>query len=217
MSAGESFWMLGHNMLDPIDNERALVAGLRKGDPDAQGQLLGLYGEPLIRFLVVVCRADLVEAEDLAVEALYRAIEHIENFAEKPTSGPHGFRNWLFTIARNLWRDHVRHESRIANTSVEDLAPLAPRLPSIESDDLSPTVQAVQEALAKLPDSQRLTLVLHYNGLQLKEVAEILGVKPGTARQWKRRGLAALAKTLIGNPALSYLVEQEATIEGKAP
>jgi RNA polymerase sigma factor (sigma-70 family) len=200
-----------------IGDVQALVASLRKGDPDAQGQLLNLYGEPLVRFLVTVCRTDLAEAEDLAIETLYRAIDHIDSFVEKPTSGPHSFRNWLFTIARNLWRDHMRREWRVANSTIEELDFLAPSLHElgVEPDTISPAVQAVREALTKLPDPQRLTLVLHYGGLQLKEVAQVLGVQPGMVRQWKRRGVAALAKLLREHPALFYLTGQGTNSSGE--
>ncbi len=200
-------------MLNKISDERTLVAGLRRGDPEAQVHLLNLYGDPLLRFLIFVCRADLVEAEDLAVEALNRAIDRIDSFVERPGASQHGFRNWLFTIARNLWRDSVRGRQPLVYT--EDLECLAAPPPDAEPDTTSPAVQAVREALRTLPDSHRLTLILHYGGLKLTEVAEILGARPGTVRQWKRRGMAALARLLKDHPALVHMTQETTTEVGE--
>jgi RNA polymerase sigma-70 factor (ECF subfamily) len=182
-------------------SEKSLLAGLRRGDPRAQEQLLDLYGEPLVRFLVYVCQVDVPEAEDIAIEALYKAIDRIDTFIERPETGQHGFRNWLFTIARNLWRDQMRRRPKLV--PIENLESLAAPLSKNEPAISSNTVQAVRQALRELPDSHRLTLVLHYGGLPLTEVAEILGARPGTVRQWKRRGLAKITRLLEAHPALT--------------
>jgi RNA polymerase sigma factor (sigma-70 family) len=185
------------------------VAGLRRGDPEAQVQLLNLYDGPLVRFLVHVCRVDVVEAEDVAVEALYRAIDRIDSFVEQPGVGQHGFRNWLFTIARNLWRDRMRRRQSLVR--IEDWESLTVPPPNTEPDTSSPTVEAVREALRELPDSHRLTLILHYGGLKLTEVAEILDARPGTVRQWKWRGITELTRLLKDHPALAHLKEETST------
>ena len=200
-------------MLNKTSNERTLVAGLRRGDPEAQVQLLDLYGEPLARFLVYVCRVDAVEAEDLAVEALYRAIDRIDSFVIRPGASQHSFRNWLFTIARNLWRDRMRRQQPLVH--IEDLDSLVSPSLDAEPDTTSPSIQALREALETLPDSHRLTLVLHYGGLKLSEVAEILGARAGTVRQWKRRGIAALAQVLRDHPALAHLTRETTTAPGE--
>ena len=83
-------------------NDRVLVAQLRRGDPEAQGWLLQRYGEPLVHFLIATVQTDPAEAEDIAIDTLYRAIERIDSFVERPGASPYSFRNWLFAIARNL-------------------------------------------------------------------------------------------------------------------
>lgn len=203
------------NAVNETGNELALVAGLRRGDAEAQGQLLSLYGEPLVRFLVAICHVDPVEAEDVAVEALYRAIDRIDSFVGRPDAGLHDFRNWLFTIARNLWRDRLRRQRRIAEAIGSEQGALVIGHPDDESVSDSPAAQAVREALSVLPESQRQTLVLHYGGSELQQVAEILGVPPGTVRQWKRRGIAALAEALRDHPALAYLSTDNTSIVGE--
>lgn len=190
-------------------DEQDLIAGLRRGDHQAQAALLDLYGEPLLRFLVAVCHVNIVEAEDLAVEALYRAIERIDAFTDRPGASRKAFRNWLFTIARNLWRDQLRRDKRLV--FIDDPSHLKAFPVNNEQSDNSRVIQVVREALKTLPSSQRETLLLHYGGLQLREVADILGEPAGTVRQWKRRGIAELTKILKSHPALSHLTDEEHT------
>src|SRR6266487_4160718 len=90
--------------------DQELIAGLRRGESQAQEQLLMRYGAPIIQFLMAVCRVNPDDAEDLAVETLYRAIEYIDSFTERPGASPNVFRNWLFTIARNHWRTSLRRQ-----------------------------------------------------------------------------------------------------------
>ena len=62
---------------------------------------------------------------------------------------------------------------------------------------LSEDRRQVLEALARLPYRRREVLVLrYYLGLSEAEIAEVLGVSPGTVKSTAARGLAALARTL---------------------
>ncbi len=55
----------------------------------------------------------------------------------------------------------------------------------------------LHEALATLPDRQRLVLVLRYlHDLPDPEIAEVVGCRPATVRTLAARGLAALRKDL---------------------
>lgn len=199
-------------MTEPTD-EQTLVAGLRRGDEDAHAYLLQYYAEPLKRFLVGLCNVDPVDAEDIAVEAMYRAVRHIDSFVDRPHAGPHSFRNWLFQIARNMWRSELRR--RIPTTPVDNIEQLVG--PSGDADGESPAILAVRDALANLPDHYRQTLLLHFGSsrLPLTKVADILDVPAGTARQWKQRGIKALAERLKNHPALAHLHQTSITTVGE--
>ena len=55
----------------------------------------------------------------------------------------------------------------------------------------------VLEALARLPDRRREVLILrYYLDLSESEIAEVLGISPGTVKSTAARGLAALARAL---------------------
>jgi DNA-directed RNA polymerase specialized sigma24 family protein len=102
------------------DSVKALVDDLKEGNQAAQEQLLARYGDMLLRFIVAVLKADQLEAEDIAVETLYRAIEKIDSF-EFRSGSPNGFRNWLFQIAKNNFRDRRRLEFELEPFDEETL------------------------------------------------------------------------------------------------
>jgi RNA polymerase sigma-70 factor (sigma-E family) len=61
--------------------------------------------------------------------------------------------------------------------------------------------EAIVAELAKLPRRQRTVLVLrYYEGLSDREIAELLGCRPGTVRSYAARALAVLRVELTAPP-----------------
>jgi RNA polymerase sigma-70 factor (ECF subfamily) len=94
---------------------------------------------------------------------------------------------WVYGIARNVWRDHARHRARDRTDplgdSVDAMVGAAPnpleRAQHAEESDL------IRCALMRLPEDQRLTLILrHWQGLSYEEIGEALGVPLGTVK-WR--------------------------------
>lgn len=198
-----------------LNDQDSLVQGLRQGDPEAQGMLLSQYGQEIIRFLIATCGTTTDESEDIAVETLYRAVLRIDSFILTPGSSTNALRNWLFTIARNHWRD--LHRRKIHTVSLPDDDRGIPGLLQLEtsSKEPSPLVLAVREGLAGLPERQRQTLILHYGGLDLSQVAAVLDAQPGTVRQWKRRGLQTLKLGLEQDPTVKKMLSGLTLTGGK--
>ena len=64
--------------------------------------------------------------------------------------------------------------------------------------------------LTKLPRRQRAVVVLrYYEGLSDREIADVLGCKPGTVRGHASRALAALRVELTGAPVQGPVVFKE--------
>jgi len=192
---------------EPVDDQ-TIVDGLLRGDPEAQIQLLQAYAEPLVRFLHYTYPVELADAEDIAVETLYKAVERINSFRGSSPSAQHQFRNWLFTIARNLWIDKTRKAPKTVLLAEDEFERVASK--SVAEDDVvaSPQIMVLRQALAELPEMQRLTLLLHYDGRKLTEIAEILNVSPGNVRQWKNRGLKTLSEQLQNHPVFADLAKE---------
>ena len=121
------------------------------------------------------------EAEDLVQEAFVRAYAAGSRFTrvENPEA-------WLRTTAVNLHRNRWR---KLRNfTRIKEKIPRPVDLPGMgEHID-------VVDALRRLPESQRVVLVLHYLAdRQVHQIAEELGIAEGTVKSRLSRGRDALA------------------------
>lgn len=174
------------------DEDAALVARFRAGDRDAFEGLARKYQRPLFFFLLRQVR-DRDEATELAQRTLVRAFQKIDGLREDGS-----FRAWLFRIAVNLSRNHVRDHARFVRDSLPDVA--APhRSPT---DDLARAEESarLRAAVAKLPEKQRLTLELRvYEDLSFREVADALGSNEGVAKVNFHHAVKKL-KHMLGEP-----------------
>ena len=142
------------------------------------------------------------QAEDIAQEVFLKAYE---NFAHLRTSSSAG--GWLKTVARNLSLNHIfRYRRRwrmFTELRREDSEEDEPEVEFAMPDDVLAGVEAdvrhglVEEALQRLPERQRLPLVLyHFEELSYEEIAQQLNVSLAKVKTDIFRARAALAKVL---------------------
>ncbi|MBC8069960.1 MAG: RNA polymerase sigma factor [Deltaproteobacteria bacterium] len=104
-------------------------------------------------------------------------------------------RPWIFTIALNLRRQHLRRLGRKPEQAFADDAP-APAAPR-EDPDRSLLGGVVHAALARLPEAQRDVIALHwFEGLSFREVAEVVGATQTAVKVRAHRGYAKLRAEL---------------------
>ena len=118
-------------------------------------------------------------AEGLAQETFLRAWRRRESLRE-----PDATRVWLFRIAANLWRDHLRRgRSPVARAGSLDAEASSPAPTPEHLIAEQETLQCVLEAVDSLPDRQREVLYLSAReGLPPREIAAILGISPTAAK-----------------------------------
>jgi RNA polymerase sigma-70 factor (ECF subfamily) len=145
---------------------------------------------PLLRYLAA--RAPSV-AEDVAAETWIAVARQLGLF----TGGEGAFRGWLFTIGRRRLIQHWREVGRRPATSV-DAETLVNR--GAPDDTAATAVAAVsaREAAAAIaaelpPDQADVVLLRILAGLDVDQVAEILGKRPGTVRVLQHKALRRLA------------------------
>ena len=98
------------------------------------------------------------------------------------------FRPWLYTVAMNAARDHLRRHRREEPTATLPDTPAEPA--PLPDPGLSRTVEA---ALAQLPANQREAIVLHrFEGFSFKQIAEMLGVTETAVKVRAHRGYERL-------------------------
>jgi RNA polymerase sigma-70 factor (ECF subfamily) len=151
--------------------------------------------------------ADAATAEDISQEVFLRAHAHWDDLQGSPTAG-----GWLRTVATNLSLNHLRRyrsrwrffsEMRPATDDSD-----APEVQFPAEETLfaalgqSERHARLQSELGKLPEHQRVPLVLHhFEELPYDEIARRLGVSLSKVKTDLHRGRAALARALVRNDA----------------
>ena len=125
-------------------------------------------------------------AAELAQEGLLRAFRAWGEVAGLERPGA-----WLRRVVTNLAIDERRRRSRRlparADLGVASVDPVEP-----EADDWL-------RAVRSLPDRQRAVIALHHvDGLPIAEVAEVLGIAPGTVKSSLDKARRKLARRLEG-------------------
>jgi len=148
---------------------------------------------PVRRYMYLQC-GTWHEAEDVAQEALLRAWRSRDSFDGRAEA-----RTWIFTIARNHWRDRLRRK--------RSRPQVQPMTEAMELPEASPTphaaaarselCEAVRLAVAALPAEQREALALREGqGLKFRQVAAVLEIPIATAKSRVRYALLKLADEL---------------------
>jgi RNA polymerase sigma-70 factor, ECF subfamily len=141
------------------------------------------------------------QAEDIAQEAFVKAFENFEQLRASPTAG-----GWLKTVTTHLALNHLTRYRRRwrffsemrSDAADEDSIPELP-LPDTLLADLDSEQQRVvlDEALKRLPEHQRVPLVLyHFEDLSYEEIARRLRVSLAKVKTDIRRARIALLPML---------------------
>src|ERR1700685_1187382 len=144
------------------------------------------------------------QAEDISQDVFIKAHEHFEMLSTSASAG-----GWLKTVATNLSLNHLqRYRNRWRFFSelggaADSQGDEAPAVDFAAPDTFFEEVNAeerrtwVEEALGKLPDHQRVPLVLfHFEDLPYDEIARRLGVSLAKVKTDILRARSALAKIL---------------------
>ena len=143
------------------------------------------------------------EAEDLAQETflrLHRA-NHLWDRQRVSHDGQHNIRGWLYRVASNLAYNALRGDGRRRRRQ-EETARQAIVMPRAEDDPAELVIraddrQAVRRALATLSQQQAQLLLLRHAGLSYRELAETLGVAPGSIGTLLARAEIAFEKSYL--------------------
>jgi RNA polymerase sigma-70 factor, ECF subfamily len=168
--------------------EQDLSVRAAGGDREALQALLREIARPLFTLSSHLCGAQ--DGRDATQEALERIVRSLDRF--DPQRG--AFRPWALSVARNVCRDRLRRrglERAAFDADGDEQTALAPsRAPDPERLALARAdAQALEAALATLPENMRAALVLfHFQEASYEEIASTLGVPIGTVMTWIFRG-----------------------------
>lgn len=164
-------------------------------DPSARSgppfvTLIDTHQHAVYRYLVR-CTGNEDDAQDLFQETFLRAHRAYAAF-----SGDTGHRAWLFRIATNLAKNHVRAQRRRGNVFVSGCEPAPPARQPVTPEHLlhsGQTARALQGLLDRLSFRQRTAVIQRQiEGLTYREIAGNLNCSEQTARAHVYQGLRKL-------------------------
>jgi len=173
--------------------DELLLQRAGEGDQAAFLELYERHREPIFHFAYRLLGSVEI-AEDVTHDCFLSLIRKPENFRSERG----GLRTYLFAAARNLAMKHFRNQGREA--ALDEMAE-EPRV----SERQQPLGRLLDEELALevtravlgLPPLQREALVLfEYEGLALREIAQIVGADVGAVKARLFRARESLRNTL---------------------
>ena len=175
--------------------ELALVERCRNGDLAAFEELYRTHAKRLYSLL---CRmlGNQADAEDLLQDVFLAAHRKLDTFRGDSALG-----TWLYRLTTNLCLDHIRSRAGRAS-QVTDSLDDEPWLADATSRGLADQAVSrmdLERAIAQLPEGCRAAFVLHdVEGLEHREVGEILGIAEGTSKSQVHKARLRLRALLTG-------------------
>ncbi|WP_233104128.1 RNA polymerase sigma factor [Haliangium ochraceum] len=183
---------------DGFDDEETLRRW-QAGDIVASAALFERYYAAVERFFVNKVS---VGVGDLVQETFKGCLESRERLRDLSK-----FRSYLFSIAYNVFRNHLRSKRMNGReVDIEDvtMATLSPGPRSVVIARERSDERLLLEGLRKIPANYQVILELHYwEDLSTGEMAEVLGVTPGAANgllQRARKKLEAILCEIADSP-----------------
>ncbi|WGL53423.1 RNA polymerase sigma factor [Nocardioides sp. BP30] len=177
---------------DPADDLVLALAAARRGDEDGFATVWRALHPSLLRYLQV-CGDE--GPEDLAAETWLRVVRGLDAFE----GGIAEFRAWLFTIARHRAIDQGRLRARRPVVTVADPQSVGPvpEVPSAEqvATDNESTDRALRLVATLPPEQAEMVMLRVVAGLDVGDVARLVGKRSGTVRVSVHRALKRLASS----------------------
>lgn len=158
-------------------DDHALMRRVKGGDMDAFEELVRRHQHSVVGTVAKMLGGDM-DAEDIAQQVFVRVWKSAGRY--EPNAK---FTTWLMTITRNLVFNESRRRSRAHLVPLEAEGEDVPRVQHADGEAKSPSDSlveeemraAVDEAIAGLPENQRMAIVLRrYEGMPYEEIAKVL-------------------------------------------
>jgi len=183
---------------DDSDVDFELMARIGKGDHRAFRELVERHQNTVIG-TVAKMLGNPSDAEDISQQVFLRIWRNARRYRPEAR-----FTTYLFTITRNLVFNETRRRGRKKEVSADEREE-NPHHQIEDSPDRRPDAEllqaelqaAVDAAIAALPESQRMAVVLRrYEQLSYEEIAGVLGLSVSAVKSLLFRARSALRESL---------------------
>lgn len=162
-------------------------------------EIYGTHNQAVYRYLWYLTR-DRNDTDDLFQETWLRVVKKMDQITDVRK-----IKSWLYTIATNLYRDHlrrkkVRHsflESKIESHPDTDHVPIRTTADPVEDLQRREATEAVFGAMERLPAKMRQVFILReIEGLSYDEIGRLLKLASGTAKSRMHRAIRRMRQDL---------------------
>lgn len=162
-------------------SDEQLVIALAGGDQRAFDELYGRYSRSLMSYFMRMLWKDREKAEDFMHDLFTKLVHRPELFDPSRS-----FKTWVFSVANNMCKNEYKKQEVRKNTSngLDSSYPVA--------DINSNTVNDAHHAQFKERFDEQIVLLdqkhkevfemRHFDGLSMKEIADVLEISEGTVK-----------------------------------
>ena len=176
-----------------MTSDEELVERCRSGERDAFELLFARYRDSVLNIAFGISHSREI-AEDITQEVFVRAYAGLSGFR-----GGSKFTTWLYRIAVNqsLRTRSVAVRRIEKEQPMDDLSLVSSEPSPADEAERAETEERVRRAIHELPPPQRVVVSLRYlEGLDLAEVAEIVGSPLGTVKSRIHHALKSMSLAL---------------------
>lgn len=179
--------------------DSAAAEEARRGNQHAFRVLVERHSHSIFR-LAFRMTGNEQDAEDLVQETFLRAYKQLQQFDARS-----GFTTWLYRICTNCSIDLLRARKRRKEEAFAGEKFTIHWLDRVASSGPSPErlthsnqiTNRLEDALKRLSETERLAFVLrHYEGCDIEQIADALGVQPNAAKHSVFRAVQKLRRAL---------------------
>jgi RNA polymerase sigma-70 factor (ECF subfamily) len=179
---------LGHRDVNHID----VIQACQRGEDEAFRVLFETHKDRVYS-IALRYAGNSAAAMDIAQDTFLKLLSSIGQFR-----GDASFESWLYRLVVNSCLDYHRRKRRFLPILDEALDMFrAPRESALHDMLREEQQERVQQVVARLPEEQRIVVVLRYTeGLSYEEIAAVLGCRRGTVASRLNRAHKALERRL---------------------
>ncbi|MFZ7102086.1 MAG: RNA polymerase sigma factor [Peptococcaceae bacterium] len=160
-----------------------VITLVRNGETDAFSEIVEHYQKPIGRYLYQMT-GDYELSKDLLQDTFIKAYQSILK-----TNADISFKAWLYKIATNIALQHKRRRKKISFIPLFDDSVDLHNFVIDNSGDHFEEKLAIAEILLKIPQEQRVCMILHFvEGFKYREIAVVLDISEEAVRKRVARG-----------------------------
>ncbi len=159
-------------------SEKEIIIKIQYGDMNALGELFEMYKNESFKYSYLIT-GDKYTSEDIVQETFITCYFHI-----KSLKNVEQFRSWFFKIlTRIAWRYAKKQKKSVPVDNIFEKLQNKNIDESIEKYIINQQSQMLRTEIENLELKQRTVIILYYfNGLSVKEIANIIGCFEGTVK-----------------------------------